>query len=235
MLPTPVAETPSAAATEGEGRDQRGRFTPGNRGGTGNPFARQVAALRKAFLQGVTPEDLAAIAAALLAKAKEGDVAAAKLVLAYAIGKPEAAVDPDRLDIDEWQTFKDSAGMMQELPDLVQRPDPELPLTMLRATRPSMTRELGRRLHETLKDPEPARPMAAQPSPSANGHNGRRSKRQAAPGDLGPAAASPPAPPCEQRLVQQPSPSHNGQNGYWAQATRGNSGLGNEIGEGSGT
>jgi hypothetical protein len=81
MLPTPASETPSPAASEGEGRDQCGRFAPGNRGGTGHPFARQVAALRKAFLQGVTPEDLAAIAAALLAKAKEGDVAAAKLVL----------------------------------------------------------------------------------------------------------------------------------------------------------
>jgi hypothetical protein len=217
MSPTPASQTPSPAATEGEGRDQRGRFAPGNRGGTGNPFARQVAALRKAFLQGVTPEDLAAIAAALLAKAKEGDLAAAKLVLAYAIGKPEAAVDPDRLDIEEWQTFKESAGMMRELPDLVQRPDPELPLTVLRATRPCVTREVGRQLHETLQEPQPARPKTAQPSPSLNGHNGRRPKRQPAPGDLGPAASPPAVPSCEQRLMQQPSPSLNGQNGVGPQ------------------
>src|ERR1700680_4032660 len=99
MVSTPFSENPSNPRDEG--RDQRGRFAPGNRGGTGNPFARQVAGLRKAFLQGITVEDLAAIAAALLAKAKQGDVAAAKLVLAYAIGKPQATVDPDRLDVDE--------------------------------------------------------------------------------------------------------------------------------------
>jgi hypothetical protein len=74
-------------------RDARGRFTAGNHGGPGNPFARQSAALRQALLNAVTPEDISAITAALLDKARQGDVAAAKLVFAYKLGKPAAAVD----------------------------------------------------------------------------------------------------------------------------------------------
>ena len=36
------------------GRDVQGRFRPGNPGGPGNPFARKVAALRKALLDSVS-------------------------------------------------------------------------------------------------------------------------------------------------------------------------------------
>jgi len=43
---------PSAAA----GRDSADRFTKGNKGGPGNPFARQVAALRSALLSAITPD-----------------------------------------------------------------------------------------------------------------------------------------------------------------------------------
>src|SRR5207244_2051551 len=80
------------------GHDAKGRFTHGNKGGPGNPYARQVAALRKVILNRLTEQDLLAITEALLAKAKEGSVGAAKLLLAYALGKPASAPDPDRLD-----------------------------------------------------------------------------------------------------------------------------------------
>ena len=79
--------SPESAAPSPD-RDARGRFAAGNPGGYGNPFARQVAALRQAMLEGVTGEDLAAVFQAVLAKARAGDLAAARLVLAYAVGKP---------------------------------------------------------------------------------------------------------------------------------------------------
>ncbi len=47
---------PQPQAQPKAGRDARGGFTPGNPGGRGNPFARQVAQLRSAFLQWVTPK-----------------------------------------------------------------------------------------------------------------------------------------------------------------------------------
>jgi len=106
----PAAQTPPPPAHEANGR-----FAKGNRGGPGNPFARQVAALRKALLQSVTEEDLLAITLALKAKAKEGNVAAAKLLLAYAVGKPTSAPDPDRLDGQELEHFKEKVQTVEQV------------------------------------------------------------------------------------------------------------------------
>ena len=88
------------------GRDAKGRFTKNNPGGPGNPFARQVAALRQEFLKAASKEDMAEIARVMIAKAKEGDAAAAKIVLQYTLGRPAEAVDPDRLDEGEWQQWQ---------------------------------------------------------------------------------------------------------------------------------
>lgn len=82
-------------------RDNGGRFAPGNAGGPGNPFARQVGRLRATLLNAVTEADLQEIAAALVDRAKGGDLAAAKLLFGYCIGRPSDTVDPDALDVDE--------------------------------------------------------------------------------------------------------------------------------------
>jgi hypothetical protein len=84
-----AATTPPGASAAGRGTD--GRFAKGNAGGTGNPFARQVAALRQAALAAITPDTIRAIFAKMADLALAGDVPAAKLVLAYAVGKPAAA------------------------------------------------------------------------------------------------------------------------------------------------
>jgi hypothetical protein len=145
---------PSAAADH-NGRDNRGRFVAGNRGGPGNPFARQTAALRKAAVDAVTAEDVAAIMAVLVEKAKGGDTAAAKLVLGYAVGKPTQPTEPDRLDAEELQRFKEGAEIACELPTLVESPEPELLLSVMRATRPAMTKAFGELLATGLEGPEP--------------------------------------------------------------------------------
>src|SRR5262249_11950280 len=69
------------------GRDVHGRFTKANPGGPGNPFARKVAALRKALLDSVTEQDVKDVAEILKLKAKQGDMAAVKLMLQYCVGK----------------------------------------------------------------------------------------------------------------------------------------------------
>ncbi len=84
-------------APSGDGRDCQGRFAAGNPGGPGNPFAAQAARLRSALFQAVTPEDLAAVIRALVGKAKEGNVAAARELLDRLLGKPEAIDLLDRL------------------------------------------------------------------------------------------------------------------------------------------
>src|SRR5262245_18098706 len=84
------------------GRDVHGRFRKNNPGGPGNPFARKVAALRKALLDCVSEQDLKDVVGVLKAQARQGDKAAIKLLLQYCVGKPEPPKDPDRMDADEW-------------------------------------------------------------------------------------------------------------------------------------
>src|SRR5207249_11270819 len=110
--------TDPAAQTPANGHDAKGRWAKGNPGGPGNPFARQVARLRKVIINRLTEEDLLAITEALLAKAKEGSVSAAKLLLAYGIGKPASAPDPDRLDGQELKHFKDQVEVVNEVHEL---------------------------------------------------------------------------------------------------------------------
>src|SRR5262245_54917021 len=75
------------------GRDARGRFTVGNPGGPGNPFGQRSAAFREALFQAVTPEDVRAVAAKLVAEAKAGQPWAVKEFFDRCVGKPVATVE----------------------------------------------------------------------------------------------------------------------------------------------
>jgi hypothetical protein len=98
---------PLGAVADGSSdRDKAGRFTAGNKCGRGNPHARQLAAMRRAFTAAVTEPQLELLAQKMLAAALEGDWTAAKLLLSYTCGLPEAAPNPDRLDLDEIELFR---------------------------------------------------------------------------------------------------------------------------------
>lgn len=88
------------------GRDGSGRFAPGNRGGPGNPHARAVGAMRAAFLRATTEDDIQQIAQTLVVKAKGGDLAAARLLLGYVIGRMPETVDPDRMEEHEHDVLR---------------------------------------------------------------------------------------------------------------------------------
>jgi len=120
------------------GRDERGRFVKGNVGGPGNPFARQVAKFRSLLVSEVSEADLQAVTAKLIAMAKAGDVAAMRLFLAYVVGKPTAAVDLDRIDIEEWKIFKDEADMAKEedMRKVIESEQPSFVLRMGREVKP---------------------------------------------------------------------------------------------------
>jgi hypothetical protein len=95
---------PSADGTAREGKDPvTGRFLPGNKCGRGNPHYRRLAANRTSFLEAVGPEQVKALAADLFKRAMAGDVDAARLVLAYAVGRPQEPADPDAVDANEWR------------------------------------------------------------------------------------------------------------------------------------
>jgi hypothetical protein len=101
----------------GQKRDPQGRFLPGTVAGPGrpaNPYARRLAALKVAFAEAVSVEDVQAIAGKLTRLATLGDVAAIKLFLAALIG-PVAPIDPDQLDRHELEIRKHSPTELDRL------------------------------------------------------------------------------------------------------------------------
>ncbi len=172
--PTSAASGPAAGndnASANPDRDNRGRFCKNNKGGPGNPFARRTAALRQAMLDAVTAEDLQAIVRQLLQKAKEGDLSAARLVLSYAIGKPDKAVDPDTLDQQEWLLWQQEAVAGDDFLPLVGGMQAPLACALLRALIPPIQESLGRNFsqqcRDSLSDQQRAEPAAAQTAPVA--------------------------------------------------------------------
>jgi hypothetical protein len=97
------------------GRDGNGRFAKGNPGGPGNPYARRVAKLRHILLHVVREEDIQALMKKLLELATNGDVAAARLVLHYTLGKPPDGVHPDRVDIEDWHLTEEKSVQSQQM------------------------------------------------------------------------------------------------------------------------
>jgi hypothetical protein len=92
---------PTLARAAAPGRGVNGRFTEGNKFAAGNAFHRQVAERRKALLAAVSAQDVARLARRLYRQGLRGDVASAKVLLLYLIGRPAEAADPDTLDADE--------------------------------------------------------------------------------------------------------------------------------------
>lgn len=84
-------------------RDPKGRFGRGNRAAAKNKNRRRRAALQQAFAWSIDRDSMAELGVNLMALAKAGNLEAARLVMEYVIGKPLAAPDPDRLDLDEMQ------------------------------------------------------------------------------------------------------------------------------------
>lgn len=134
------------------GRDARGRFTKGNPGGPGNPFARRVSELRSALLGAVEPTDLADVIQGLVVAAKEGDVAAAKLVLSYLVGQPASDFDVAREDRARKQHHEDDRR--QALADLLLSDAPDREELILAALHEEMRRELADDLAFTSKRQE---------------------------------------------------------------------------------
>jgi hypothetical protein len=148
--PGPDAQ-PQAAEN---GRDTHGRFGKGNAGGPGNPFARQVAALRCALLAAVSEKDMEEVTQTLARQAKEGNVAAAKLLLSYSLGKPAPTVDPDTLDQQEWEGYRRLPDAGPELASIQQRMPLPLACHLLRAMLPALANDWRRQMQQQMQDRE---------------------------------------------------------------------------------
>jgi hypothetical protein len=162
----PIPEEQSASVNSAD-RTSDGRFAKNNKGGPGNPFNRQVAALRKALLNAVTPTVLEEIVAILIGKAKSGDLAAIKLLLSYTIGKPGAAVDPDTLDQQEWQMHQEAAVKPQQVDELMTSVPGATANAVAQIAWPCTAQQFMQPVIQGLRAAEAADSAAVEPAPSA--------------------------------------------------------------------
>jgi hypothetical protein len=162
---------------------------------------------------------MADIARKMISRATSGDVAAARLVLSYVIGKPAAVPNPDRMDVEELQNVHAERELFMELPKLSMTPQIEMSLEAVRSTRPVATRTYCNRMLQGLKemdeaDKERQRQMAmAEAARSTNGFNGQKDDEplpDGMPGLMGSPATSPPG-QCLDAAHSEPGlPSKNG-------------------------
>jgi hypothetical protein len=107
-----------------------------------------VAAPRQALLSTVTERGVKDLAVHLMLLAHAGDVAAMKLLFAYVLGRPAETVDPDTLDLKEWQLYQQSLARPDEVHGLLGKLPPDFVLVMLRAVLPAMVQTLNRQYVE---------------------------------------------------------------------------------------
>jgi hypothetical protein len=198
-----------AAAT---GRESNGRFAKNNRGGPGNPFARQIAAFRACLINSVTQDDFKAIVERLVEEARYGDLQAIKLLFLYLLGAPKPVIEPDELDLHEMRLANQTALAAEALQQAAAAKPPA-------SGAPSPPDGLDER-------PAAAEPPPPAAAPSANGEN-----REPCPPTTGQApspnrvsevseAGKPSRPPSPNRAngeraagVSKNRPSPNGPNG----------------------
>jgi hypothetical protein len=104
-------ESIDARVTSGGAAQARGRPSAGL---PGNPFARKVAQLRAALVNFVTEDDMKHLCFVLKMRAEGGNMQAMKLLFQYVLGRPTQTVDPDRLDVDEWQKMQEKSRSPEE-------------------------------------------------------------------------------------------------------------------------
>jgi len=174
----------NGARDEPDPRDPRGRFAKGHPGGPGNPFARQVAQLRRALIAAVTDDDIKAVAQKLIEQARTGDVPSARLLFAYAVGKPSETVNPDRLDFDEWQIYRQTPVDVQPVATLGDCMTVDVACDFLRTTMPYFSARAAQFCIDRLTAPEPGATGAGLPSgnvsapPAKNRRARKRDKRR---------------------------------------------------------
>ena len=139
---------------EQAGRDAQGRFTAGNKGGPGNPFARRGAELRKVLMETVTDEELRNVAGQLMVKAKFGDLAAIKLLFQYVLGKPAATVNPDTLDVEEFELFEQSPLHAAFTEIGRTRLPADMAVDLLRVMLPAIGQATKEMISDAIKHPE---------------------------------------------------------------------------------
>src|SRR4051812_28818806 len=153
-----MSEQNNSAAMSGQcngkatdGRDGAGRFAAGNKGGPGNPFARQTAAFRKAIRSAVSEQDMADIARVVRAKALGGDLSAARMLFTHTAGRPGPTADPDTLDAHELAVLRGSTASPEDMKALFETGPASLVCAIAAAVVPQVEAHLGKQFADGVR------------------------------------------------------------------------------------
>ncbi|MFO0968992.1 MAG: hypothetical protein U0793_25855 [Gemmataceae bacterium] len=158
------------AASAAAGLEYRERFSRTGTAAPGNPYNRRVALLKRALLDAVTPEDVQEIGKRLVAEARDGDVAAARVLFTYVLPKH---VEPDRLDINEWDGYREESKIFPEMMPILKSPESDWVLSMVRDMRPAVTNANIGIFADMMKEKFP-KPGAAGKAKKGRGKRGKR-------------------------------------------------------------
>jgi hypothetical protein len=165
----------------------------------------------------VTDEDIQAAARKLIEQARAGDLAAIRLLFSYTIGKPAAAVDPDRVEVEEWKLMQETSVAPQVMSGVLQSLPADWVVRMLQIAWPCVVQTIAQELGadiEALNRQEAARARRAESRHQAIASKGA-SAGQAHGASISQAAAQ-----SEAAAVEPIRPSANGSNGAEAEADR---------------
>jgi hypothetical protein len=144
-----------------------------------NPFARKVAALRAAFVETVTEQHIREITHLILLRAQGGELPWVKLLFQYAIGRPQPAVNPDTLALEEMRLLQQSAVPPEAIAQMQGTLPVSFAVELCRLTQAAHEAEAGQLLLDALaaddrrKERREAKaPARTAAGPSANGDDG---------------------------------------------------------------
>ena len=113
-------------------------------------------------------EDLQAIVKGLIDAARQGDVAAARLVLAYSLGKPGPTVDPDAIDLNEWQLWQQMGADSKAMASLFGGMHVPLACEVMRTLLPALQDVTRQQVADTMAVATPGPDLAHPANPSAD-------------------------------------------------------------------
>jgi hypothetical protein len=104
----------------------------------------------------ISDEEMVAIIRALVAKAVDGDVSAAKLIMSYKLGKPLPAPNPDEMDRDEWDHYQRDTINLEEVQQVLGSLPSSLGNDLARTALPVMTQARKAEITNHLTKNQPA-------------------------------------------------------------------------------
>jgi hypothetical protein len=128
--------------------------------------------------------------AMLLFKAKSGDVAAAKVLLSYTVGKPGAAVDPDGLDRAEAQRWEDDMVSKQAVERIQNELPAEVVALMARYSVPCRAEEQRQHVAGVLRAQQAEMKQAAAKALAARGARAKGTPKNGAAARISPPKAN---------------------------------------------